>query len=156
RRELRRIEQRLQTAADNLRALFHGLDGLDAHAFRGVLGTVLIERRGGDTIWKTFHDQRTVSNRRQDDRSDFHVIAEQVALRELLLWPEDLVKVRDAKRVASGKSEETVAPADFDLAQLIDQGPTIEIRFLGGPQGPHDFLLRCGPRNSLFRCSANL
>ena len=54
----------------SLRPAFRGLDRLDAHARRHVLGAMLIERRRGDAVRKPLHHQRPIGDRRKDARRD--------------------------------------------------------------------------------------
>src|SRR4029077_10705036 len=102
-----------------------------------------IKRRCGDTVWKTLHHERAVGDRRQESRRDLDVVAKEVTLRELLLWPEDLVKVGDPQCVTVWQLEQTVLTAGFNLAELIEQASAGVARYIGGPQGPRDLLLWC-------------
>src|SRR4029077_11077419 len=109
-----------------------------------------IKRRCGDTVWKTLHHERAVGDRRQESRRDLDVVAKEVTLRELLLWPEDLVKVGDPHCVAVRQLEETVLAAGFNLAELIEQARACVARYIGRPQGPHDLLLSCNANLPAF------
>src|SRR4029078_5671772 len=69
------------------------------------------------------------------------------ALRELLLRPEDFVKVRDSQRLAAGQIEESVAPAGFNIAEVIDEALLVRgVRLLpdlfsrGPPRGHYPWL----------------
>src|SRR5262245_22206452 len=91
---------------------------------------MLIERRGGDTVWKTFHHQRTIGDGGQKDPRNLDVVPKQITLRELKLRPEDLVEVGDAQLVAAGQVQETVVTAGFELSKLIQQlRPRFTVRF---------------------------
>ena len=83
---------------------------------------MLIERLGGDAVRKALHHERAVGHRRQDERRDLRVVAEQVALGQLLLRPEHLVQVGHRKPLAARQVERAVAPCVFERAELIDEG----------------------------------
>jgi hypothetical protein len=97
------------------------------------LGTVLIEGLGGDAVGKPLHHQRAIGDDGKQLRRDPRVVAEQIALGQLQLRPEDLVKVGHRERVAVRQRDVAVAAELFELRQLIDHGAGIEVdRSRGG------------------------
>ena len=82
---------------------------------------MLVERLGRDAVRKALHHERPVGDRGQDVRRGLHVVAEQIALGELLLRPEHLVQVGDREPLAAGQFERAVAPGVFERVQLIDE-----------------------------------
>ena len=136
-RELRHVQQRLQVAPDDLRPLFNAAHDLSAHAGGHLRGAVLIERRCRDAVGEALHDQRPIGDGRQHEGRGADVIAEEIALRQLLLRPENLMQVRDAQPVATGEREHTVAAGLLQLRQLIEQhlGPGFGVQDAGSASG---------------------
>ena len=104
--ELRHVEQRDERSADE--SLGAGLvdridvggQHFDAHASRRLflLLALLIERdRIVDAVRKSLHDERTIGDDGEDERRDGRVVAQQVALGQLELRPEELGQVGDAR-----------------------------------------------------------
>ena len=89
--QLRHVQQRRQVAADDLLPRFGHPDRLDAYTGRDVLRAMLVEGLRRDAVGIPLHHQGTIRDGRQNERRDLDVIAEQVALGELLFRPEDLV-----------------------------------------------------------------
>ena len=85
-----------------------------------------------------FHRQRPVVYGRKNERRRFDVVAEEIALGEALLRPEDLVEVADAQHIAAGKIDAAVAMRVLERAKLIEKcvqcGPAkagLHVRSLG-------------------------
>ena len=95
---------------------------LDAHAGRRLLlaRALLVERRAVDAVRKPLHHQRPIGDGGQDERRHLRVVAEQIALGELAVRPEDLREVGDAEPLAVGQLDRAVAAGVLERAQLID------------------------------------
>ena len=131
--ELRRVEQRLQVAADDLRPLFDDADDGGADAGRHLGRAMLIERLARRRRWEIASSPAADRHRRQHERRDLDVVAEQVALRQLLLRPEDLVQVGDLQAVAVGQLEDAVLACLFERRELVqhvrgDPPPSLGVR----------------------------
>ena len=66
--------------------------------------SLLIERLARDAVRKPLHDQRSIHHDRQEIRRHFHVVAEQLSLRDLQIGPEHLREVRHARRSPLGST----------------------------------------------------
>ena len=128
RSELRRVEQRHQRAADQVRArLGSGRDTLDAHARRHLVRrAMLIEGLAGDAVRKALHHERPVGKHGQDQRRDAHVMTKQVALRQRacqsdpgVRGPEQFSEIRHL--TAAGKGDRPSTGTLLNLVELRQQ-----------------------------------
>jgi hypothetical protein len=77
----------------------------------------------GDAVRKALHDERPIGHRRQNERRDLRVVAEEIAFRQLLLRPEDLVQITDRQPPPTRQLEHAVFARVLEGAQLLDDSP---------------------------------
>src|SRR5262245_16397713 len=84
---------------------------------------MLIELRRVDAVWKSLHHEGPVRDGRQDERRDLCVVADQIALGQLEVRPEDLVQVADPEVEVSRERDHGLASGVLEKAQLLYQVP---------------------------------
>src|SRR5262249_808790 len=119
--ELGHVEQRHQVAADQLSPALRHRDVFESYTVGYVSCAVLIKRFRVDAVRVSLHHQWAVGNGGKDVRRDLHVVAKQVAFRQLLARPEDLVKVGYGDAASASPFQHAVASAVFESAKLFEQ-----------------------------------
>jgi hypothetical protein len=80
---------------------------------------MLIERLRGHAVRESFHDERPIRHRGQDERRDARVIAHEIALGQFLLRPEGLVQVGHLQAVTVGQRQQSIFSRRFKGRQLF-------------------------------------
>ncbi len=116
--QLCRVEQRVQVAADHaLRGLAIDIQRDGPHGLgHGARHPLLVEHLAGYAIGVTFERERAVAHHRQDGRGHRHVVAEQLALRDSRVRPEDLVQVAELQ----------TTPRDFQVTVVAGSLQSLE------------------------------
>ena len=75
-----------------------------------------------DAVRKALHHERAIGDDRQDERRHRRVVAQQIALGQLELRPEQLGEVGDPDPRAIGQGDRPVPARVLELAQFVDDG----------------------------------
>ena len=88
---------------------------------------MLIEGLGVDPVGKALHDEGPIGDDGKEKRGNLDVVAEQIALGQLLPRPEHLGQVGDRYVFSARQVEDTVAAALLEGVELVEKGSDLRL-----------------------------